>query len=287
MTGGSPESQRRPPPRLDTGVPHSARVWNYLLGGKDNFAADREIGDVLMQIFPGIIHIAREQRRFLVRSVRYLAGEAGVRQFLDLGVGLPVGASTHLVAQEVAPESRIVYVDNDPLVLLHARALLTSAPGGMTSYIEADVRDTEEILGEAARTLDFGQPVALMMLGIMGQLPDPAGPGAVVTRLLDALPPGSYLALSDGTDTNPALNQAIATYNQNSASAYHLRSPERIARFFDGLTLVPPGAITTSRWRPDLVDTRSEPREVDAICGVGRTDGMRRRPVPRASGAPR
>ena len=278
MTGGSSESKRRPPPRLDTGVPHSARVWNYLLGGKDNFAADREICDVLMQIFPGIIHIAREQRRFLVRSVRYLAGEARVRQFLDLGVGLPVGASTHLVAQEVAPESRIVYVDNDPLVLVHAHALLTSAPGGMTSYIEADVRDTAEILEEAARTLDFGQPVALMMLGIMGQLPDPAGPGAVVTRLLDALPPGSYLALSDGTDTSPALNQAIAAYNQNSASAYHLRSPERIARFFDGLTLVPPGVVTTSRWRPELVDTRSEPREVDAICGVGRKDGMRGRP---------
>ena len=278
MTGGSPESQRRPPPRLDTGVPHSARVWNYLLGGKDNFAADREIGDVLMQIFPGIIHIAREQRRFLVRSVRYLVGEAMVRQFLDLGVGLPVGASTHLVAQEVAPESRIVYVDNDPLVLVHAHALLTGAPGGMTSYIEADVRDTGEILEEAARTLDFGQPVALMMLGIMGQLPDSADPGAVVTRLLDALPPGSYLALSDGTDTSPALNQAIAAYNQNSASSYHLRSPERIARFFDGLTLVPPGVVTTSRWRPELVDTRSEPREVDAICGVGRKDGMPGRP---------
>ena len=278
MTGGSLESQRRPPPRLDTGVPHSARVWNYLLGGKDNFAADREICDVLMQIFPGIIHIAREQRRFLVRSVRYLAGEAGVRQFLDLGVGLPVGASTHLVAQEVAPESRIVYVDNDPLVLVHARVLLTSAPGGMTSYIEADVRDTEEILEEAARTLDFGQPVALMMLGIMGQLPDPADPGAVVTRLLDALPPGSYLALSDGTATSPALNQAIAAYNQNAADSYHLRSPEQITRFFDGLTLVPPGVVTTSRWRPELVGTRSEPHEVDAICGVGRKDDMRGRP---------
>jgi S-adenosyl methyltransferase len=272
MTDSSPESQRPSPPRLDTGVPHSARVWNYLLGGKDNFAADREICDVLMQIFPGIIHIAREQRRFLVRSVRYLAGEAGIRQFLDIGVGLPVGASTHQVAQEIAPESRIVYVDNDPLVLVHARALLTSAPGGMTSYIEADVRDTGEILEQAARTLDFGQPAALMMLGIMGQLPDSAGPGAVVTRLLEPLAPGSCLALSDGTDTSPALNQAIAVYNQNSASSYHLRSPEQIARFFDGLTLVPPGVVTTSRWRPEIVDASTEPREVDAICGVGRKD---------------
>jgi hypothetical protein len=142
----------------------------------------------------------------------------------------------------------------------------------MTSYIEADVRDTEEILGEAARTLDFGQPIALMMLGIMGQLPDSAGPRSIVATLLDALPPGSYLALSDGTDTSPALNQAIAAYNQNSASSYHLRSPEEIARFFDGLTLVPPGLVTTSRWRPDLADASAEPREVDATCGVGRKD---------------
>ena len=266
-SGGAPL-----PPRLDTSTAHSARVWNYLLGGKDNFAADREVGDLILQMFPGIAHIARLQRRFLARAVRYLAGEAGIRQFLDIGTGLPTADNTHQIAQQVAPESRIVYVDNDPLVLVHARALLTSAPGGMTSYIEADVRDTEEILGEAARTLDFGQPIALMMLGIMGQLPDSAGPRSIVTTLLDALPPGSYLALSDGTDTSPALNQAIAAYNQNSASSYHLRSPEEIARFFDGLTLVPPGVVTTSRWRPDLADASAEPREVDAICGVARKD---------------
>ena len=266
------------PPRLDTSSAHSARVWNYLLGGKDNFAADREVGDMILQMFPGIAHIARLQRRFLGRAVRYLAGEAGIRQFLDIGTGLPTADNTHQIAQQLVPESRIVYVDNDPLVLVHARALLTSAPGGMTSYIEADVRDTEEILGEAARTLDFSQPIALMMLGIMGQLPDSpepsglSGPRSIVTTLLGALPPGSYLALSDGTDTSPALNQAIAAYNQNSASSYHLRSPEEIARFFDGLTLVPPGVVTTSRWRPDLADSSAEPREVDAICGVGRKD---------------
>jgi hypothetical protein len=261
------------PPRLDTGTAHLARVWNYLLGGKDNFAADREVGDMILQMFPGIAHIARQQRRFLGRAVRYLADEAGIRQFLDIGTGLPTADNTHQIAQQVTPESRIVYVDNDPLVLVHARALLTSTPGGMTSYIEADVRDTEEILGEAARTLDFSQPIALMMLGIMGQLPDSAGPRSIVSTLLGALPPGSYLALSDGADTNPELNQAIAAYNQNSASSYHLRSPEEIARFFDGLTLVPPGVVTTSRWRPDLADASAEPREVDAICGVGRKDG--------------
>ncbi len=266
-SGGAPV-----PPRLDTSTAHSARVWNYLLGGKDNFAADREIGDLILRMFPGIAHLARLQRRFLARAARFLAGEAGIRQFLDIGTGLPTADNTHQIAQQVAPESRIVYVDNDPLVLVHARALLTSAPGGMTSYIEADVRGTEEILGEAARTLDFGQPIALMMLGIMGQLPDSAGPRSIVATLLDALPPGSYLALSDGTDTSPALNQAIAVYNQNSASSYHLRSPEEIARFFDGLTLVPPGVVATSRWRPGLADASAEPREVDAICGVGRKD---------------
>ena len=254
--------------RVDTTVAHIARVYDYWLGGKDNFAADREAGDMILQTYPGIIDTAREQRGFLVRSVRFMASEAGIRQFLDVGVGLPVGASTHQVAQQLAPESRVVYVDNDPLVLVRARALLASALGGMTSYIEADVRDTGEILEEAARTLDFGQPVAVMMLGILGQIPDSADPGAIVTRLLGPLPPGSYLALSDGTDTSPVLNQAIAAYNQISANSYHLRSPEQIARFFDRLALVPPGVVTTSRWRPDLVDARA--RLVNAVCGVGR-----------------
>jgi len=201
------------PPQLDTSEAHSARVWNYLLGGKDNFAADRQVGDMILQLFPGIAYIARVQRRFLARAVRYLAADAGIRQFLDVGTGLPTANNTHQVAQQVAPQSRIVYVDNDPLVLVHAEALLTSAPGGVTSYIEADVRDPDAIVRDAARTLDLSQPVALMMLGIMGQIDDSDEPGSVVAWLLDALPPGSYLALSDGTDTNPELNQAIAAYN--------------------------------------------------------------------------
>jgi hypothetical protein len=267
VTGSGPEGRGA---RLDTSVAHSARVWTYLLGGKDNYAADREIGDVILQAFPDIAHIARLQRRFLGRAVRYLAGEAGIRQFLDIGTGLPTADNTHEVAQRVAPEARIVYVDNDPLVLVHADALLTSAPGGVTSYIEADVRDPGKILHEAARTLDFGEPIAVMMLGILGQIPDSDEPGSIVTRLLDSVPSGSYLALSDGTNTSPALNEAIAAYNQNSASSYHLRGPGQIAEFFDGLTLVPPGIVTTSKWRPDVQDTGGEPREVDAICGIGR-----------------
>ncbi len=270
MTGSSPEAGDRPPSRLNTSVAHSARVWNYLLGGKDNYAADREIGDVILQMFPDIALIARLQRRFLGRAVRYLAGEAGIRQFLDIGTGLPTAENTHEVAQRVAPQARIVYVDNDPLVLVHAEALLTTAPGGVTSYIEADVRDPGKILDEAARTLDFSEPVAVMMLGILGQIPDTDDPGSIVTRLLDAMPAGSYLALSDGTDTSPTLNEAIAAYNQNSASSYHLRGPGQIAGFFDGLALVPPGVVTTSKWRPGAPDISGEPRDVDAICGVGR-----------------
>jgi hypothetical protein len=280
VTNSRPEGERQSPPRLDTGVAHSARVWNYLLGGADNFAADREMCDVMLQMFPGIIGIAREQRRFLARSVRYLAAEAGIRQFLDIGVGLPVGTSTHQVAQGIAPGSRVVYVDNDPLVLLHARALLTSAPGGETSYIEADVRDTEEILGQAAQTLDFGRPVALVMLGIMGQLPDSASPESVLARLLAFLPRGSYLALSDGIDTSRELNEAITVYNENSASSYHVRAPRRIARFFDGLTLVPPGVVAISRWRPDVFDASAKPRAVEAVGGVARKEGPALRLVP-------
>jgi hypothetical protein len=237
--------------RLQTDVPHSARVWNFLLGGRDNYAADRATGNMILRTFPDIARIARVQRRFLVRAVSHLAGEAGIRQFLDVGTGLPTVDNTHEVAQRVAPDSRIVYVDNDPLVLVHARALLASTPEGACAYVDADVREPERILREAAGTLDLSKPVALTMLGIMGQLPDSDEPEEVVRRLLDALPPGSYLALSDGTDTDPRLNKAVAAYN-------------------DGLALVEPGVVTTSAWRPDTTSTEDESSQVDAICGVGR-----------------
>ena len=256
--------------RLQTDRPHSARVWNYLLGGKDNYTVDGEMGEVILQSFPGIATIARLQRSFLSRAVGYLAGEAGVRQFLDIGAGLPTVDNTHEVAQRIAPECKVVYVDNDPLVLVHAEALLTSTPEGACAYVDADVRDPEKILQEAAKTLDFSKPVALTLLGIMGQLPDADDPAGIVTRLLDALPSGSYLALSDGTDTNDALNQAIMVYNANSASAYHLRAPDRIARYFDGLELVEPGVVKTSAWRPDIAGIVGDPSDVDAICGIGR-----------------
>ncbi|MFJ2157997.1 MULTISPECIES: SAM-dependent methyltransferase [unclassified Streptomyces] len=256
--------------RLQLDRPHSARVWNFLLGGKDNYAADREAGEMIVQMFPDIALLARLQRRFLVRAVRYLTEEAGIRQFLDIGTGLPTVDNTHEVAQRIAPESRIVYVDNDPLVLVHAQALLTSTPDGACAYLEADVREPERILEVAAKTLDFSRPIALTMLGILGQIPDSDEPEAVVSRFLEALPPGSYLALSDGTDTNAALNQAISVYNANSASSYHLRGPERIEAFFTGLEVIEPGIVPTSQWHPEPVDVGRDPSDVDAICGIGR-----------------
>jgi hypothetical protein len=266
MTGSSPEAGGDGLSRLDTTAAHSARVWNYLLGGKDHFAADREAGDLVLKMFPGFARLARLQRVFLVRAVRYLAGEAGIRQYLDIGTGLPTADNTHQVAQAIAPQSRIVYADNDPMVLVHAKALLTSAPEGATSYTEADVRDPDTVLAGAARTLDFSEPVALVMLGILGQLPGSASPHSLLRRYLDALPAGSYLALCDGTDASPALNEAIAAYNQNSASSYHLRSAEQIGAFFDGLTVVPPGIVPASRWRSDPEDPVGD----DAtVCGVG------------------
>ncbi|GHE93375.1 SAM-dependent methyltransferase [Streptomyces fumanus] len=253
--------------RLQTDRPHSARVWNYLLGGKDNYPVDSEAGDVILSTFPEFAAVARQQRRFLARAVRFLAGEAGVRQFLDIGTGLPTADNTHELAQRIAPESRIVYVDNDPLVLVHAQALLTSSPEGACAYVDADVRDPERILAEAAKTLDLSRPVALTMLGIVGQISDADRPAELVRTLLDGLPAGSYLALSDGTNTNEALNRAVEAYNGQSANTYHLRSPEEIATYFAGLDLVEPGVVATATWRAE--DGRPEETAADvSVCGI-------------------
>jgi hypothetical protein len=256
-------------PEIDTSVPHSARVWNYWLGGQDHYPVDRAVGDQVMAMFPDITRLARADRVFLGRAVRYLAGEAGIRQFLDIGTGLPTADNTHQVAQAVAPESRIVYVDNDPLVLAHARALLTSTPEGACDYIDADLRDIGKILAEAARTLDFTQPVALMMLGIVGQIADSDRPQSIIERLLEALPSGSYLALSDGVSTSETFNEAVRHYNENSANTYHPRSPEQITGFFMNLELVEPGVVPLTRWRPEAEPVPGH-GEVPGMCGVGR-----------------
>lgn len=252
-------------PKLDTSVPQTARIWNYLLGGKDNFAVDRAVGDQILAGQPELAENARLSRAFLVRAVRYLAGEAGVRQFLDIGTGLPTAGNTHEVAQSVAPDSRIVYVDNDPLVLAHARALLTSRPEGVTSYIDADMYDVDLVLREAARTLDFAQPVAILFMGVLGHVEQDDVALGMVRKLLDAVPSGSYLALYDGTDITPEVVEAARLWNQSAALPYHLRSPARLAQFFEDLELVEPGLVSVTRWRPD-----TETREIDQYGAVGR-----------------
>ena len=256
---------------IDTTVPHSARIWNYWLGGKDNFAVDRAAGDAWAATFPGVRDIARASRSFLTRSIHYLAAEAGIRQFLDIGTGLPAADNTHQVAQRVAPEARIVYVDNDPLVLAHARALLTSTPEGATAYIHADLRDPDKILAEAAEALDFTKPIALILSGVLGHVVDIGEARSIVRGLMDALPSGSYLSLNDGTSVvgGDQVEQATQDYNESGALPYVQRTPEEIASFFDGLELVPPGVVSCPRWRPDPTQD-GPPAEVDAFGGVGR-----------------
>jgi hypothetical protein len=257
------------PPELNTNVPQTARIWNYWLGGKDNYPVDRQVGDQILEAFPAIVENARASRAFLVRAVRFLAGEAGVRQFLDIGTGLPTADNTHQVAQAVAPESRVVYVDNDPVVLTHARALLTSTPEGVTAYVDADLRDPDNILREAGRTLDFTQPVAIMLMGILGHIADDDEAQSIVKRLVGGVRSGSYLTMNDGTDTSAEVVEAARIWNQSANPTYHLRGPDRIARFFDGLELVEPGVVSPPRWRPEP-SPAGLPAEIDSACGVGR-----------------
>jgi O-methyltransferase involved in polyketide biosynthesis len=259
----------QPPPKIDSSVPHSARVWNYWLGGKDNYAVDREAGDRYREVFPGIVDVAREVRYFIKRTVRYLAGEVGIRQFLDVGTGLPTVENTHEVAQGVAPDCRIVYVDNDPLVLTYARALLTSSPEGATDYIDADMRDPERILRIAAETLDFDRPVALMFMGVLGHVADYDEARAIVNRLLDALPPGSHLALADSLGEGKGHAEAHERYKNSGAIPYHLRTAEEIGGFFDGLELVEPGVVLIPEWRPEPTPFRRGV-EVTTLGAVGR-----------------
>src|SRR5438876_10198259 len=199
---------------IDTTVSHSARIWNYWLGGKDNFAADREAGDRVAAMLPSIVAQARADRAFLGRAIRYLAGEQAIRQFLDIGTGLPTADNTHQVAQRIAPEARIVYIDNDPMVLAHARALLTSTKQGVTAYINADLGETDKIMAEAGKTLDFAKPIGLILSGVMGHVTDTAQARSIVRNLMGYLPSGSYLSLNDGTSVvgGDQLEQATQDY---------------------------------------------------------------------------
>jgi hypothetical protein len=239
---------------FDARVAHPARVYDYWLGGKDNFEADRIAGEATIAAYPAIRASARANRAFLARSARYLAAEAGIRQFLDIGTGLPTANNTHEVAQSIAPQSRIVYVDNDPLVLSHARALLTSSPEGVTAYLDADLRDTDKILAQAANTLDFAQPVAIMLLAIVHYIPDLAEAQRIVARLISAVPSGSYLTMSHAaSDISPeAMAEMIRRMNQHLAEGNHVGRPrEVVAQFFDGLELLEPGVVKVTEWRPE------------------------------------
>jgi hypothetical protein len=248
-------------PAFDTSVAHVARVYNYWLGGKDNFAADRAAAEAAMSAFPGIVLSARANRAFLRRTVTYLAREAGIRQFLDIGTGIPSANNTHEVAQSVAADSRIVYVDNDPVVLAHARALLTSSSGGATDYIDADLRDADQILAGAERTLDVSQPVAVMLMAILQHLSDDDDPYAVVGRLMAAIPSGSYLVLSHpAKDIHAAEMAAMAErLNQTMAEKVTFRGQAEVARFFDGLELAEPGMTNVPDWRPDNEQEAASP----------------------------
>ena len=259
---------------LDTSRPHPARVYDYLLGGKGNFAADRALAEKMLQETPGLRTAARENRAFLGRAVQYLAGEAGVRQFLDIGTGLPTAGNVHEVAQRIAPESRVVYADNDPMVLAHARALLASAPEGRTAYVHADLRDPARILADpqVRDVLDFGQPVALVLVAVLHFLPDQDKPAQAVAALLDALPPGSYLVASH---TAPDHAPAPVAAMERAAQAGGIRTQQRdsgdFARLaFPGLELVPPGVVLVSEWRPGGNAVLPDPDEVNVYCGVAR-----------------
>jgi hypothetical protein len=239
---------------FDARVAHPARVYDYWLGGKDNFEADRTAGEATIAAYPAIRASARANRAFLARSVRYLTAEAGLRQFLDIGTGLPTASNTHEVAQAIAPESRIVYVDNDPLVLSHARALLTSSPEGVTAYLDADLRDTGRILEQAAQTLDFTKPVAIMLLAILHYIPDLDQARQIVARLVSAVPSGSYLTISHAaSDIAPEqMAEMIRRMNQHLAEGNHVGRPRAVvARFFDGLEVLEPGVVKVTEWRPE------------------------------------
>jgi hypothetical protein len=261
------------PTGIDTSRPHPARTYDYFLGGKNNFAADREVADKVLAGWPAIRVGVRENRKFLARAARYLAGEAGICQFLDIGTGLPTANNTHEVAQEVAPSVRVVYVDNDPLVLAHAQALLTSSPEGRTAYIQADLRDPASILNDPVTrdVLDFTQPVALMLIAVLHMIPDEEKPTEIVATLLDALPSGSYIVASHITaEHNEGAAAAEHRFKEASLSA-QWRDSDVFARLaFNGLDLVPPGVVLTSEWRNDEPGPRPTAADVSAYGGVAR-----------------
>jgi S-adenosyl methyltransferase len=262
------------PAEIDTTVAHPARVYDYWLGGKDNFAADREAGDRVIAVRPSILTDIRANRDFLTRSVRYLAADGGIRQFLDLGTGIPTPPNVHEVAQSAAPQSRVVYVDNDPIVLTHARALLTGSAEGVTAYLDADLRDPEKILQAAQQTLDFTEPIAVIIVGTLHLVSDDEDPYGIVTRLLAATAPGSYLAINHpASDVHAHVAaEGAKQYNRSVSTPQTRRNHAEVSRFFDGLELISPGVVQPHRWRPD---PSTSPGPADEVSGWG---GVARKP---------
>jgi hypothetical protein len=239
---------------FNTAVAHQARIADYLLGGKDHFAADRQAGDAMIEAYPTMVELMRANRAFLRRAVRFLAGDAGIRQFLDIGTGIPTAGNTHEVAQEIAPDSRVVYVDYDPIVLAHARALLTSTSEGATDYVDSDLRDVTKVLTGAAETLDFGKPVAVTVAMTLHAVPDDDDPHAIVAQFMNAMPRGSYLSISHpASDIEPEKAADVADrLKRLSYQQYTPRARAQVLRFFDGMDLVEPGLVQVHQWRPSI-----------------------------------
>jgi SAM-dependent methyltransferase len=269
-SGGFEDADARAAIEINTNVAHPARVYDYWLGGKDNFPADHALAEAILEAVPIMRTMAWANRAFLGRSVRYLTREAGIRQFLDIGTGIPTAGNTHEVAQEIAPEARVLYVDNDPIVLAHARALMTSHAAGQTAFIAADLRQPESILGDPAlaTTLDLGKPVAVMLVAILMFLPDADDPYGIVARLLDALPSGSHLVISHPTADfdAEAMGGAVAASKRSGISLVP-RGRAEVEAFFKGLDLVEPGVVPVGAWRPDQ---EGEAEPLNIYAGVGR-----------------
>ena len=273
---GSPRDRRATvraePPVFDTSVANPARVWDYWLGGKDNFEADREAAQQVLEVLPSMSLLARLARRQHIDAVRLLTGSYGIRQFLDIGSGLPTADNTHQIAQRAAPESRIVYVDHDPVVICHSRALLTSGPEGATDYLQADLREPAAVLTGAARTLDFRRPVAVLLLGVLHFIPDADQPYEIVTRLMDAVVPGSFLVIGHGASDihADAVPEMTRRYNQRTSALLTLRTRDQVARFFDGLELIGPGLVPLGQWWPEDQVNAGAASGVIGYCGIAR-----------------
>jgi hypothetical protein len=262
--------EQEPNHRIRPDIPGAARIWNYWMGGKDNYQADRDAGDASLQLFD-MATVAKQSREFLIRVVRFLAGEAGIRQFLDIGTGLPTMQNTHEIAQSIAPESRIVYVDNDPIVLAHARALLVNTrPEGVTTYIDADYHDPDRILAEARNVLDFAEPVAVLFMGVLGHAKSFEAARSIVARVMDAVPSGSYLAVNDSNDLNPDFVALCENYKATGAVPYVPQPIEHIRSYFTGMEMVDPGLVSITRWRPDPTDIGTVVTLEETTGGVAR-----------------